>query len=228
MKKQSSELLQKCVESVKVRATAAFGEDALDKITIERATLGLFFSGVKISTGHGGLCFTPIKEMPAAVCCPTSAKAMPYAGKMAGTPIRGFLEDIFDSNPLKCALGISTLNALSIAVLEAEGKLPGGPSSCMSYGDAFDEVDVNNYNHAVVVGAMVPIMRQLRQSNCNWHVLEMDSRTLKAAEMEHFVPADQAATVVPDADLLVITGVTMLNDTLAGLLELAKQTLLSS
>ncbi|HPL54456.1 MAG TPA: DUF4213 domain-containing protein, partial [Bacillota bacterium] len=38
-------------------------EDKLDRLTVERAVLGLFFSGVKLSDGHGGLCFTPIKEI---------------------------------------------------------------------------------------------------------------------------------------------------------------------
>ena len=49
-----------------------FGE-RLENMVVERAVFGLFFSGVKISTGHGGLCFTPVKEIPEAVCCPSSA-----------------------------------------------------------------------------------------------------------------------------------------------------------
>lgn len=61
----------------------------LDKITVERAVFGLFFSGVKLSTGHGGLCFTPVKEMPEAVCCPSSARAMPLSGRLRGRPVRG-------------------------------------------------------------------------------------------------------------------------------------------
>lgn len=40
--------------------------------------------------------------------------------------------------------------------------------------------------------------------------------------MKYFVPADRTDTVVPYSDLLVITGVTILNDTLPGLLEMAK------
>ncbi|RKW31133.1 MAG: Fis family transcriptional regulator, partial [Lachnospiraceae bacterium] len=39
-----------------------FGE-RLENMVVERAVFGLFFSGVKISTGHGGLCFTPVKEI---------------------------------------------------------------------------------------------------------------------------------------------------------------------
>ena len=63
----------------------------LDKITVERAVFGLFFSGVKLSTGHGGLCFTPVKEMPEAVCCPSSARAMPLSGRLRGRPVREYL-----------------------------------------------------------------------------------------------------------------------------------------
>ena len=40
--------------------------------------------------------------------------------------------------------------------------------------------------------------------------------------MPYYAPAEQAADFVPYADLLVITGVTILNDTLPGLLAMAK------
>ena len=63
--------LQECIREIEQAVD-------LDSITVERAAFGLFFSGVKLSTGHGGLCFTPVKEIPEAVCCPSSAKAMPF------------------------------------------------------------------------------------------------------------------------------------------------------
>ena len=80
-----------------------------NEITVERAVLGLFFSGVKLSDGHGGLCFTPIKEIPDAVCCPSSARAMPLSGRLGGRSVREYLEDISSGNVLKKALGIATV-----------------------------------------------------------------------------------------------------------------------
>ena len=148
----------------------------LDSITVERAVFGLFFSGVKLSTGHGGLCFTPVKEIPEAVCCPSSAKAMPFSGKLRGRGVR-----------------------------------------------AFDEIDVKKYRKSVVVGALVPIIRKLMQENADFHILEKDSRTLKEREMPYYLPPERAGECVPEADLLVITGVTILNDTLPGLLAMAKK-----
>ena len=53
--------------------TDILGAAELDDIAVERATIGLFFTGVKLSTGHAGACATPIKTIPEAVCCPSSA-----------------------------------------------------------------------------------------------------------------------------------------------------------
>jgi hypothetical protein len=52
----------------------------LDGLTVERAVIGLFFTGVKLSNGIAGACATPIKTIPEAVCCPTSVMAMPFPG----------------------------------------------------------------------------------------------------------------------------------------------------
>ena len=65
-------------------ALEAVLKDELDSITVERVVIGIFFTGVRLGTGHGGLCFTPVKEIPQAVCCPSSAAAMPLSGHLAG------------------------------------------------------------------------------------------------------------------------------------------------
>src|SRR6516225_1878019 len=56
----------------------------LEEITVERVVVGLFFTGVKLSNGTTGASATPIKSIPEAVCCPSSAMAMPFPGKMRG------------------------------------------------------------------------------------------------------------------------------------------------
>ena len=59
-------------------------------------------------------------------------------------------------------------------------------------------------------------------ARADFHILELDKATLKPDELPYFAEASRAPELVPDADLLVITGTTLLNDTLPGLLELAK------
>lgn len=211
---EPSGMLQEAVEEVRTRLG-----DSLNDITVERAVFGLFFSGVKLSTGQGGLCFTPVKEMPEAVCCPSSAKAMPLSGRLKGRPVTEYLDDIFCGNILRRTLGIAALNALSLAIQEQDTN-PG--YELLSGVDAFDELDVTRYKKTVVVGALVPMLKKLIAANANFHVLEQDPRTLKERELPYYAPANQAYRYVPDADLLVITGVTILNDTLPRLLAMAK------
>ncbi|MEA4970154.1 MAG: DUF364 domain-containing protein [Candidatus Pelethousia sp.] len=193
--------------------------DQLSAITVERAAFGLFFSGVKLSTGQGGLCFTPIKEIPAAVCCPSSAAAMPLSGRLRGRSAEKYLEDVFCDNILRKALGIATLNALSSLLWELE---PPTEYTIEMAKDAFDELDVTKYEKTVVIGALVPMLKKLIGARKDFRVLEQDSRTLKERELPYFVPAESTPEFVPHADLLVITGVTILNDTLPSILAMAK------
>ena len=148
-----------------------------------------------------------------------SEKAMPLSGRLKGRPVTEYLDDIFCGNILRRTLGIAALNALSLAVQEQDRN---SGYELLSGVDAFDELDVTRYKKTVVVGALVPMLKKLIAANADFHVLEQDPRTLKERELPYYAPANQACRYVPDADLLVITGVTILNDTLPGLLAMAK------
>ncbi len=55
-------------------------------ISVERTVVGVFFSGVKLSNGAGGISYTPIKDVPQAVCCPSSAGRIFDPFKINGMP----------------------------------------------------------------------------------------------------------------------------------------------
>ena len=195
-----------------------FGE-RLENMVVERAVFGLFFSGVKISTGHGGLCFTPVKEIPEAVCCPSSAKAMPLSGKLRGRSVKDYLDDLSHANILRKTLAIATLNALSACYWEENKDLDYKIEMDI---DSFDVMKIPQGKKSVVIGALVPMLKKLLAADADFRVLEMDSRTLKGKELEHFAPSKDAGVYLPDSDLDVITGVTILNDTLPDLLAMCK------
>ncbi len=204
------------VSEVKERIFLELGEE-IESIRVERAVLGLFFTGVKLSTGEGGLSFTPVKEMPEAVCCPSSAKAMPLSGKLSGKPVIEYLHDLDNGNPLRRALAFACLNALSTRVFERypdRYKIERGI-------DAFDRILPAEGDFTVVVGALIPMLKKLRGKD--YAVVEMDSRTLKGEELEHFVPWDEAGKTISAADILVVTGVSILNGTLSTILDLMKE-----
>ena len=191
----------------------------IDDITIERTVFGMFFSGVKLSTGHGGLCFTPVKELPQAVCCPSSAKAMPLSGRLGGRKVTECLDDLGNNNVLRKTLAIATLNALSTTCWDM---YPPKEYTIRQNVDAFDEAEIPQNGKSVVVGALVPILKKLIMEEADFTVLEQDSRTLKGKELDHYAPAEDAGKHIPEADLLVITGTTVINDTLPDLLKMAK------
>lgn len=188
-------------------------------LTLERAVLGIFFTGVKLANGVGGLCATPIKSVPEAVCCPSSAKAMPTPGKIAGRPAAQVLDDLYRPQDLRRALAIATLNALAETLWRRDGP-PAGAG--LRDGDAFDALEIAPGGRVALVGAFPPYMRELRRRGQPFHVLEMDPATLKPDEMPFYVPAERAPEVVPQADVFITTGTTLINGTLDGLLRLLK------
>ena len=144
---------------------------------------------------------------------------MPLSGRLRNRAARAALKDVSHQNSLRKAIAIATMNALSEYIRELQPER----RKRIEYGvDAFDVLTLANYKKTVVVGALVPLLKRLINEERSFHVLEQDVRTLKGKELEHYVPASEFLRVVPAADLLVITGVTMLNDTLPELLDQAK------
>jgi uncharacterized protein (DUF4213/DUF364 family) len=190
-----------------------------DRLTVECAVIGLFFTGVKLSNGIAGACATPIKTIPEAVCCPTSAMAMPFPGKLSGRPALDLANEALSEHGIRRAVGIAAMNALADTCWRRRPH----PQSELRLGiDAFDATEMRPGDKVVVVGAFVPFLRELKRRRQPFLVLEQDPATLKAEELPFFRPANEAPTVVPEADVLLITGTTLINDTLEGLLGLAK------
>lgn len=206
------------LKETRAAISAGLGNN-METLTVERTVIGLFFTGVKLSNGEGGLCFTPIKTIPEAVCCPSSARVMPASGRLEGRKAVQFLDEMFSGNPLKKTMGIAVLNALSAACWKSQ---PPETYRIRTGVDALDEMVIPDDGFVVVVGALVPAIKALKQRGKPFAILELDPSTLKGDEMEFFVPFEEASDAVPKADLLVITGTTLINDTLEGLLEMRK------
>jgi uncharacterized protein len=190
-----------------------------EPITVERGVVGLFFTGVKLSNGIAGACATPIKTIPEAVCCPSSAMAMPFPGKLQGRSALALAQEALSSNGIRRAVGIAAMNALADTCWRRR------PHPLMQFEsgvDAFDATEIRPGEKTVVVGAFVPFLKALKARGQPYLVLEQDPATLKPDELPFFRPAETAAEVVPEADVLLITGTTLLNDTLEGLLRLAR------
>lgn len=191
----------------------------IDQVTIARVVVGVFFTAVKLSNQCAGVCFTPIKAIPEAVCCPSSAGRSFDPVKLRGRPVGDILPALASPEPIKTAVAIATLNALSATCWERG--MSGNYSTKMNL-DAQDAVRMPPETTVAVVGAFVPTLKALKQRGGTWWVIEQDPRTLKGEEIPHYVPAEQSEQILRKADVLIITGVTLVNHTLEGILARAK------
>lgn len=189
----------------------------LKSITVERAVVGLFFTGVKLSTGATGACATPLRSIPEAVCCPSSVMAMPFPGKLRGRLAGDLLSETEAESGIRRAVGVATMNALAEMCW---ARRPATDADLRIGVDAYDAANIQPGERVVVVGAFVPFLKALKRAGQDFTVLEMDPATLKPDELAHFRPAEEAGAVVPHADVVLITGTTLVNSSLEGLLAL--------
>src|SRR5260370_23871579 len=169
----------------------------LDSLTVERAVIGLFFTGVKLSNGIAGACATPIKTIPEAVCCPTSAMAMPFPGKLRGRSALDLATEALGDHGIRRAVGIAAMNALADTCWH---RRPPPATELRISTDAFDATEIRPGDKVVVVVAFVPFLRELNRRRQPFLVPQQDAATLKPATLPFFRPANEAPTVVPDGD----------------------------
>jgi len=207
-------ILQETAQLIKQKLGIDF-----EKLTVERIAVGLFFSGAKLSNGAGGVSYTPVKDIPQAVCCPSSAGRIFDPVKINGMKAAAVLAALSSDEPIKAAIAIATLNALS-AICWERG-LNDNYHIQMNT-DAVDVVRMPAESSVAVIGAFVPILRKLKTRGGRWWVIEQDPQTLKSDEMDHFIPADRSDETIAAADVLIITGVTLVNHTLEPILKAAR------
>jgi uncharacterized protein (DUF4213/DUF364 family) len=88
--------------------------------------------------------------------------------------------------------------------------------------DAQEAVRMPPESSVAVIGAFVPILRTMKQRGGTWWVIEQDPKVLKKDEMAYFVPGEKSKEIISKADVLIITGVTLLNHTFEGIINNAR------
>ena len=129
------------------------------------------------------------------------------------------LAALSSDEPVKTAIAIATLNALSATCWE-QGLTDNYRIQMNT--DAVDVVRMPVERSVALIGAFVPVLRILKSRGGHWWVIEQDRRTLKGDEIDHFIPAGSSDETIAAADVLIITGVTLVNHTLEPILKAAR------
>ena len=185
----------------------------------EDIRIGVFYTGVVLSSGHAGMSYTPVQEIPEAVCCPRSHAKMPAAGELLNFQITDLMDYALDDNALKAAVGMATLNALS-AILLAEDACRYKPSA---YGNALDLVEITSEDTVAMVGAFPPFIKRIQEITKNLFVIDKNPKVVGKGDTIKIESADRLEEIIPQANIIVITGVTLVNHTLGPILKLAER-----
>jgi uncharacterized protein (DUF4213/DUF364 family) len=188
----------------------------LDNIGIEKIVIGIFFTGVKLSDGSGGVAYTPTADMHSATCCPTMAAERPAPGLLKGMTVSQALSQARDS-ALGNVVELVILNALSSRFITSDRY------HIIYDTDSINLIDLKKAGKIGMVGAFIPFLKAFKMiPGIDLTVVEQKKETLKPDEMRFYAPAEQAKQVLPCCDTVIITGASIANGTVEELLELTR------
>ena len=176
------------------------------EIRVEGVCLGLGYSGLKLDTGHAGVCNTLISE-----ATPQCCEILQDAGTLAGRPVTEFLGMIESWDFIERVIGVSALNALSQIVFEKEPH-----RYLVEKRNLIDVVEVIPEDTVVMVGHIKPFTPVFTSKAKALHILERSPH-----REEGVLPDTACEQLLPEADIAVITGSALVNGTMDRLLELA-------
>jgi uncharacterized protein (DUF4213/DUF364 family) len=192
----------------------AFGEPP---IRVSDVRIGVFYTAVELDAGEVGVAFTP-RELGAEVCCPRAAGAAPDAGRLAGESAWGLAAHALSPVPLRRAVGVATLNALSALALEGLG--PGG--GVLLHGvDGLEAAGVGAADRVVLVGSFLPFVRALRHRVASLGVIDRHREALGGEHGELWIPPERATKAISQASVVILTGSTLVEGGLDRLLDAA-------
>ena len=175
----------------------------LEDLKLSRVCIGICYTAVMIKNGYVGLCYTPMEDI----------------GHPARKPKRHFhgakslkMAQLAKSfNMIERAVGVATLNALSQYVMDLEDRE-------RQFGvDVSDAIEIEKDDSVAVVGYIRPLVEKLRAKTREVHVFERNPQLRGDALPDTFVDS-----ILPKADIVVISGASLVNGTLDRLLELSK------
>jgi uncharacterized protein (DUF4213/DUF364 family) len=188
-----------------------------EALTATDVRIGVFYTAVLLSNGHAGVAFTP-RDLSDTVCCPKSAGAAPPAGRVAGQDAWALADYAFSGVPLRRAVGVAVLNALSATAMARHG-VPGG--RLMPGMDALQAAEVRAEDRVAMVGGFVPFIKALKGQVAALWVIDKHPQALKPDELPYWRPPEQALQTLAQATVVVITGSSLVEGGLDDLLAAA-------
>lgn len=177
--------------------------------------VGQFLSAVKLSDGSIGTASSLEDDHP--FC----AKADRDFGEFTPFKIKGrSIKQLFDINKnskLILSLRIASLNAVSAGIISS------GHYNVVENSDPVDLLNLGAGKVITVVGAFHSYLRKISQTGNKLRVLEFNENAFQPEHKKFFVPAAEYKKTISESDIVIITGQTLVNNTIDDLLACVKK-----
>lgn len=183
----------------------------LRNITVERLAIGIFFTAVKLSTGSGGISYTPALEIHHDPTRPPLQKEP--QPRLKGMPVLDILASR-DNSVLFRTVRLVVMNALAVPLhLQGRYRTIEGP-------DLLDLINLDRATKVAMVGAIIPFIGRLKDlPGLELKVIEKKSETLGEDARRFCVPLEETRQVLSECHIAVITGAAIANGTIDSLLD---------
>jgi uncharacterized protein (DUF4213/DUF364 family) len=179
-----------------------------NEIVVKEACLGLGFTGVRLSTGHVGLC-NSLQSETSLQCC----QILRRAGKLAGSSALSLAGLIKSTDMSERIVGAATLNAMSQIILR-------NPSHKydVADGNLVDHIHVRKDDTVAIVGNISPIVSAIKSKVRKLYVFERGG-----ISGEGVLPEAASEKFLPQSNVVIITGTTIANGTIERVLYLSRK-----
>ncbi len=191
-------------------------ENRLKELTITKLVMGKQFTAVMLSDGSCGLAAA---EIPEKTQC--SHGKIRIHGEFAPGNFKGnTVYKLFSYEDNDCRISFSVKLAVINAISEKE--ISNGKYHIVKHKDTLEVLDIGSLSKVTVVGAFHSYIKKLAETGCILKVLELNEDALSDEHKHFFVPVHQAESILSESDIVIITGSTLVNETLDDLLGMIK------
>ena len=183
----------------------------IENLTITDVRVGLFLTVVRLSDNSCGIASTCADNHP--VCVKEKRDFSDFSPlKIRGQKVCD-LFDLEKESGIIFTLKIAALNAISSnIILSSNYKI-------LYNTDPIELIDLGSKKTITIVGAFQSYIRKISGTGNRLYVLELNENAILQEQKQFFVPANDYQKVLPESDIVIITGLTLVNNTIDNLLS---------
>ena len=185
--------------------------DIINDLAISDVRIGKLLTAVCLSDGSYGVAST-LSDDP-----PHCTKRKRDFGDFTPFKIKGqkisSLFEIPKASDTVLTLKIAVLNAISSRIISS------GNYQVIENCDPVDLIDLSLKKTITIVGAFHSYIEKISETKNKLFVLEKNEFALTSEQKQFYVPAEDYKNLLPHSDIVIITGLTLVNNTIDNLLS---------